>query len=66
MSPSGEPGMRRPLVTRVLLALVALGFAAAFLGVGVAAWTGGEVFLAAMGALGALITVWVVAITLRG
>jgi hypothetical protein len=33
--------------------------AAAFGGVAVAAWIGGEVFLAAMGAIGCLMTAWV-------
>ena len=36
-------------------------------GVAVASWSGGEIFLAAMGGIGCLMTVWVGALTvLRG
>lgn len=54
----------RPLVERIGLAGVALVLAALFGGVGVAAWDGGELFLAAMGGIGCLMTLWVGAITL--
>jgi hypothetical protein len=47
------------MIERIGLALIALVMAAAFGGVAVAAWVGGEVFLAAMGAIGCLMTVWV-------
>jgi fatty acid desaturase len=58
---------RRPLIERIGLALIALVMAAAFGGVAVAAWIGGEVFLAAMGAIGCLMTAWVGGLTvLRG
>jgi hypothetical protein len=50
---------RRPLIERIGLGLIALVMAAAFGGVAVAAWVGGEGFLAVMGALGCLMTVWV-------
>jgi hypothetical protein len=55
---------RRPLLERIGLALVALLFGALFGGVAVAAWSGGEVFLAAMGAIGCLMTLWVGALTM--
>ena len=54
----------RPLVERLGLTLVALLFGALFGGVAVASWVGGEMFLAAMGAIGCLMTLWVGAITL--
>ena len=59
--PVREP---RPLVERIGLAGVALVLAALFGAVGAAAWTGGELFLAAMGAIGSLMTLWVGALTL--
>jgi hypothetical protein len=57
-------GGRRPLVERVGLAAVAAFLAVLFGGVAAAAWLGGEVFLAAMGAIGCLMTLWVGALTL--
>jgi hypothetical protein len=51
-------------VERVGLALIALLFGALFGGIAVASWVGGEVFLAAMGAIGCLMTLWVGALTL--
>ena len=59
-----EPGAPRPLIERIGLALVALLFGALFGGVAVAAWSGGEVFLAAMGAIGCLMTLWVGVLTM--
>jgi hypothetical protein len=57
----------RPRIERLGLAVVAIGMAALFGVVAVAAWAGGEVFLAAMGAIGCLMTLWVGALTaLRG
>ena len=53
-----------PLIERIGLALIAAVMAAAFGGVAVAAWVGGEVFLAAMGAIGCLMTAWVGGLTL--
>lgn len=52
------------MVERIGLAFIALVFAALFGAVAVAAWAGGEMFLAAMGAIGCLMTVWVGAVTL--
>jgi hypothetical protein len=59
-----EPVARRPLLERIGLGLVALLFGALFGGVAVAAWSGGEVFLAAMGAIGCLMTLWVGVLTM--
>lgn len=53
------PRPRRPRIERLGLAAVALGMAVLFGAVAVAAWAGGELFLAAMGAIGCLMTVWV-------
>jgi hypothetical protein len=53
----------RPLIERLGLALVALLFGVLFGGVAVAAWVGGEVFLAAMAGIGCLMTLWVGALT---
>ena len=57
-------GGGRPLVERIGLAAVAAFLAVLFGGVAAAAWLGGEVFLAAMGAIGCLMTLWVGALTL--
>jgi hypothetical protein len=46
------------------LAAIALVLGALFGTVAVAAWYGGEIFLAAMGAIGCLMTLWVGALTL--
>ena len=54
----------RPLIERIGLAAVALVLGTLFGGVAAAAWTGGEPFLAAMGAIGCLMTLWVGALTL--
>lgn len=59
--PPREP---RPLIERIGLAAVALVLAALFGGVAAASWVGGEPFLAAMGAIGCAMTVWVGALTL--
>jgi hypothetical protein len=59
---SGSPG--RPLVERLGLLAVALVLAALFGVVAVAAFSGGEPFLAVMGAIGALMTLWVGGLTL--
>ena len=55
---------RRPIIERLGLALVAIVLASLFGAVAAAAWTGGELFLAAMGALGCAMTLWVGALTL--
>jgi hypothetical protein len=62
--PVADERRPRPIVERIGLALVAALFGAMFGGVAVAAWVGGEVFLAAMGAIGCLMTLWVGALTL--
>ncbi|HET7028441.1 MAG TPA: hypothetical protein VFI28_12175 [Candidatus Limnocylindrales bacterium] len=57
---------RRPLVERLGMAAIALVLAALFGVVCVASFAGGEPFLGVMGAIGALMTLWVGALTLRG
>jgi hypothetical protein len=54
----------RPLVERIGMAAIALVLAAMFGGVALAAWSGGELFLAVMGVVGCLMTLWVGGITL--
>jgi hypothetical protein len=54
----------RPVIERIGLAGVAIVLGALFGGVAVAAWTGGEPFLAVMGAIGCLMTLWVGGLTL--
>ena len=65
----GQPGTpsgrhRRPLIERLGLAFIAIVFASLFGAVAASAWTGGELFLAAMGAIGCLMTLWVGGLTL--
>ena len=55
---------RRPLIERIGMAAIAVVLAALFGGVAVAAWAGGEPFLAVMGAIGCLMTAWVGGLTL--
>ena len=59
--PSREP---RPWIERIGLAGIALVLGGLFGFVALAAWSGGELFLAAMGAIGCLMTFWVGALTL--
>jgi hypothetical protein len=59
-----EPRDRRPWIERVGLAGIAVVFGALFGFVAVAAWAGGEPFLAIMGGIGCLMTLWVGALTL--
>ena len=54
----------RPLIERIGLAAIAAVLAILFGGVAVAAWVGGEPFLAVMGAIGCLMTAWVGGLTL--
>ena len=64
---AGQPAAAagpRPLIERIGMAAIALVLAALFGAVAVAAWFGGEIFLAAMGAIGCLMTLWVGALTL--
>jgi len=62
--PSGAPRQPRPIIERIGLAAVALVLAVLFGGVAAASWIGGELFLAVMGAVGCLMTLWVGALTL--
>jgi hypothetical protein len=63
--PDPEAGReRRPLIERIGMAAVAAVLAVLFGGVGVAAWAGGEPFLAVMGWIGCLMTAWVGGLTL--
>ena len=59
-----DPGARRPLIERIGLAAIAVVLAALFGGIAVASWVGGEVFLAVMAGIGALMTAWAGANTL--
>jgi hypothetical protein len=61
----GEPAREpRPVIERIGLAGVALVLALLFGGLAAASWVSGEVFLAAMGGIGCLMTVWVGLMTL--
>ncbi|HEX8938911.1 MAG TPA: hypothetical protein VF763_02010 [Candidatus Limnocylindrales bacterium] len=65
MTPAPEPGRGpRPWLERLGLAAIALVMTVLFALVAIAGWAGGEVFLAVMGALGAVMTGWVGALTL--
>ncbi len=67
MTDPTDPGAGReprPLIERIGLAAIAVVLAALFGGVGVAAWAGGEPFLAVMGWIGCLMTAWVGGLTL--
>lgn len=55
----------RPLIERLGLGAVALLLAAVFGFVAFAAWTSGEIFLGVMAGIGAIMTVWAAASTLR-
>lgn len=59
-----EPARRRPLIERLGMVAIALVLAALFGVVAVASVQGGEPFLGAMGAIGALMTLWVAGLTL--
>jgi hypothetical protein len=58
------PREPRPLIERIGLAAIALLLALMFGGVSVASWVGGEPFLAVMGGIGCLMTIWVGTLTL--
>ena len=62
---AAEGSDTRPLVERVGLAAIAAVLAAVFGFVALAAWTSGELFLAVMAGIGALMTVWAAASTVR-
>jgi hypothetical protein len=59
-----EPREPRPMIERIGLAAIAFALAAMFGGVGYAAWLGGELFLAVIGGISCVMTVWVGALTL--
>ena len=61
---AARPHEPRPLIERLGLAAIALVLAALFGGVAAASWIGGELFLAVMGAIACLMTVWVGLLTL--
>ena len=61
---SPEAHEPRPVIERIGLAAVAFAVAAMFGGIGYAAWLGGELFLAAIGAISCVMTVWVGLLTL--
>ena len=63
-APPEPPREPRPIIERIGLAAVALVLAVLFGGVAAASWVGGELFLAVMGAVGCLMTLWVGALTL--
>jgi hypothetical protein len=63
-APDPAPREPRPIIERIGMAAIAAVLAILFGGVGVAAWVGGEPFLAVMGAIGCLMTAWVGALTL--
>ncbi len=56
---------RRPLVERIGLGVIALLLAGVFAFVALAAWTSAEVFLAVMAGIGAVMTLWAAASSLR-
>jgi hypothetical protein len=59
-----RPREPRPWIERIGLAGIAIVMAGLFGTVGMAAWFGGELFLAVMGGIGCLMTLWVGALTL--
>jgi hypothetical protein len=61
-APPAEP---RPLIERLGLAVIALVVTTMFAALAVAALGGGEVFLGVMAGIGAAMTVWAAASTLR-
>jgi hypothetical protein len=63
-SPTEPDRGRRPLIERLGMAAIAIVLAGLFGIVAVAAFTGGEPFLGAMGAIGCLMTLWVGGLTL--
>ena len=59
-----DPRSKRPFLERLGLAVIALVLAMLFGGMAVAAWIGGELFLAVMGGIGCAMTLWVGGLTL--
>lgn len=64
MTPPNE-APRRSILERLGLALIAVALAVIFGGLAVAAWIGGELFLAVMAAIGAVMTIWAAGSNLR-
>jgi hypothetical protein len=64
--PDDPEGSREPRtwIERIGLAAVALALGLMFGGVGYAAWLGGELFLAVIGAISCVMTLWVGVLTL--
>ena len=62
---SADDSGPRPLVERVGLGALAVLLAAVFGGLGVVAISGGEIFLGVMAGIGALMTIWAAASSLR-
>lgn len=58
------PREPRPMIERIGLASIALVLGLLFGGVAAASWIGGEPFLAVMGGIGCLMTIWVGILTL--
>jgi hypothetical protein len=58
-----DPRPGRPLVERLGLGAIALAIAALFVFVALAAFAGGEPFLAVMAGIGCLMTLWVGGLT---
>lgn len=54
----------RPFLERLGLVAIALVLGTLFGGVAIASWQGGEPFLAVMGAVGCLMTIWVGVLTM--
>jgi hypothetical protein len=59
-----EPSVHRPLLERLGMASIALVLAVLFGAVAAASWVGGELFLAVMAGIGALMTAWAGLITI--
>ena len=64
LSPDERDRERRPWIERIGLAGIAIVLGGLFGFMALAAWSGGEPFLAVMGGIGCLMTFWVGAITL--
>jgi hypothetical protein len=59
-----DPRAKRPILERLGLVVIALVLGGLFGGMAVAAFIGGELFLAVMGAIGCAMTLWVGGLTL--
>lgn len=63
--PDSSESTQRPLIERLGLATIAIVVVGMFGAIAVAALSGGELFLGAMAGIGALMTLWAAAISLR-